>query len=74
MKPRVRLLRALLADGMYPVDERLLADAILARTRVRGTIPEVAFAQDRLQIRSFRPDPSARSFRLARSAGRRAHH
>ena len=74
MKPRVRLLRALLEDGMYPINELVIADAILARQLIRGYAPEVTFANDRAQIRSFRHDPAARSFRLARPSGRRAAH
>jgi hypothetical protein len=74
MKARVRLLRTLLEDGMYPIDELVIADAILARQLTRMYVPEVTFANDRAHIRSFRHDPTARSFRLARPAGRRAIH
>jgi hypothetical protein len=70
MKKRVRQLRALLEDGMYPIDERAIADAILARAQARRLVPEVEFAQDRRELRSFRVDPSARSFRLARPPAR----
>lgn len=55
---------------MYPLDERSIADAILARAYVHGMIPAAEFAQDRPEFRSFRHDPSARSFRLARPSAR----
>jgi hypothetical protein len=74
MRSRVRLLRALYEDGMYVIDERSIADAILARAHVRATIPDVGFAEHRTSVRSFRHDSSARSFRLARPAMRRAAH
>ena len=70
MKKRVRLLRALLEDGMYPIDERLVADAIVARAQFRLMVPEVEYAQDHTRSRSFRHDPSARSFRLTRPPAR----
>jgi hypothetical protein len=74
MSSRVRLLRALCEDGMYVIDERAIADAILARARVRALVPDVAFAELGASVRSFRHDPSARSFRLARPAMRRSAH
>ena len=67
-----------MADEMYVVDEAAVADAIVARAVVRLTVPESPFynALRRSQAaRSFRHDPSARSFRLAGSPGlRRALH
>jgi hypothetical protein len=70
MKKRVRLLRAMLEDGMYPIDELAIADAIVARAQLRLLVPEVELAQDRPGVRSFRHDPSARSFRLTRPPAR----
>jgi hypothetical protein len=70
MKKRVRQIRALLEDGMYPIDERLIADAILARVTVRSMVPEAECPHNHREFRSFRHDPSARSFRLARSPAR----
>ena len=55
---------------MYPIDERLIADAILVRATVHRMIPEAEFAQDRREFRSFRHDPSARSFRIVRPQAR----
>ncbi len=78
MRSRLRLLRQLLADGMYTVDENAVANAIVARAVVRLTIPESPFynaLRGSHAARSFRRDPSARSFRLARSSSlRRALH
>lgn len=41
MRPRIRHLRSLLAQGMYPLDEREVAGAILARSRLRALVPDV---------------------------------
>ena len=60
----------MLEDGMYVIDELAVADAILARTAIRALVPEVDFAQSRSEFRSFRHDPTARSFRLSRPAAR----
>ena len=60
----------MLEDGKYPIDERLIAEAIVARARLRQMVPAVEFAGDRTEIRSFRRDPSARSFRLTRPPAR----
>jgi hypothetical protein len=60
---------------MYVVDERDIADAILARAAVNALVPEASFANRRLEAKSFRHDPAARSFRLSRpSSMRRAYH
>ena len=75
MRSRVQLLRTLLREGMYHVDERAVAEAIVARAVVRATVPDVPFANSRRQVRSFRRDPGARSFHLTRSPSlRRAYH
>jgi hypothetical protein len=72
------LLRQLLVDEMYPVDELAVANAIVARAVVRLTVPETPFynaLRGSHSARSFRHDSSARSFRLARSSSlRRALH
>jgi len=62
---------------MYVVDERAVADAILLRARMRVTLGEQTFRSEHRcpQVRSFRRDRSARSFRLTGSAQlRRAYH
>jgi hypothetical protein len=74
MMSRVRLLRTLHEGGMYAIDERAIAEAIVARARLRALVPEVEFAERRASVRSFRRDPSARSFRLEGRAMRRSAH
>ncbi len=63
---------------MYVVDEATVANAIVARAVLRLTVPEAPFYNslpDSQAARSFRHDPGARSFHLARSPGlRRAPH
>ncbi|HWF71909.1 MAG TPA: hypothetical protein VG186_01115 [Solirubrobacteraceae bacterium] len=63
---RTRVLRQLIADSMYVVDDRLLADAIMARVRARATVPGISFGNERNApaVRSFRLEHEARSFRL----------
>ncbi len=62
---RAQLLRQLVLDSQYVVDEKLVAAAILARGRTRSLVSEAAFRNDirRAQVRSFRPSRQARSFR-----------
>jgi hypothetical protein len=62
---RAQLLRQLVLDQQYPVDEELVAAAILARTAARRLVSETAFRNDLRgpQVRSFRPTKQARSFR-----------
>jgi len=66
MQSRVPLLRQLVSDSLYVIDERALAEAIVARAWVRATLPDSALRSARQEslIRSFRRDLSARSFRL----------
>jgi hypothetical protein len=71
---RAQLLRQLVLDAQYVVDEELVAAAVVARVATRGSVPEVAFrndvrAQDR--VRSFRPSNRARSFRPCNLQGSR---
>ena len=71
MTPRTALLKQLIADGRYPIDERAIAEAVVLRAAARSAVPELAFRcaghQVKQQIRSFRPHRGARSFRLARA-------
>jgi hypothetical protein len=62
---RAQLLRQLVLDSHYIVDEQLVAAAILARGRTRSLVSETAFRNDarRPPVRSFRPTRQARSFR-----------
>jgi hypothetical protein len=77
---RIHHLRELVLDAQYVVDEKSVADAIVARAIARRLLPEVVFRNDPrgTRVRSFRPSKQARSFRpcsrdLSRSAvgGRR---
>lgn len=63
---RVIALQQMISDGFYTVDERTIADAILMRARSRYAVPDATFRNDRKagEIRSFRLDHEARSFRL----------
>jgi hypothetical protein len=63
---RVRLLRQMVAESLYVVDERAVADAILARARVREAVaaPSLRGTRRPSPVRSFRRTRSARSFRL----------
>jgi hypothetical protein len=77
VKSRVGLLRALIRDSLYVVNESAVADAVVTRAMVRLVVAEPAFRSEHKgpQIRSFRRDPGARSFRLSRSPGLRdVHH
>lgn len=75
MNPRAKLLGDLVREGLYVVDEAAVAEAIVARRAARRTLPDVtlrsATRPPAHRVRSFRPDPEARSFRLA--ARRRVH-
>jgi hypothetical protein len=76
--PQIDRLRSLVSDGLYPVDERAIAEAILGRASLRQRVPGVTFRNDvrtgprdigraeRRQVRSFRPSTRARSFHLDR--------
>lgn len=61
---RAQLLRQLVLDSQYVVDEQLVAAAILARASTRRLIPGVTFRNDprRPEVRSFRPSSQVRSF------------
>lgn len=77
MNPRVRLLKELVGDGMYVIDDVAVADAVLLRSMTRHMLPDVAFRgtpRPEPEVRSFRPHRGARSFRLTRSQRRPAHH
>ena len=72
MTPRAALIKQLVDDGSYPIDEAAIADAIVARSRVRSLVPEIAFRVPAAKppVRSFRHHSGARSFRLHRSERR----
>ena len=73
---QIRVLRQLLAESMYVVDEALVADAILSRARAKRTVAEVMFRNDprARSVKSFRLEHEARSFRLSRTPRRQLQH
>jgi hypothetical protein len=63
---RAQLIRKLVLDSQYVIDEHLIAGAILARARARSMIGAATFRNDARParpVRSFRPSSQARSFR-----------
>lgn len=69
MNPRIANIKQLVAESTYPIDERVIAEAILVRAAARRLVPGLAFRQapSEPEVRSFRPHRGARSFRLARA-------
>jgi hypothetical protein len=63
---RCRVLRELIRESLYVVDERVVADAIVARTAVRAAVADSSFRSETagMQDRSIRRDLGARPFRL----------
>jgi len=73
MNSRTTLLKQLVADGTYPIDERAIAESIVVRAMARSVVPDLALrcvAPHLVAVRSFRPHSGARSFRLARAERR----
>ncbi len=70
---RTQLIRQLVLDSQYVVDEATLADAIVARGTARRLIGGITFRNDvrRPRVRSFRMTTQARSFRPPDLATRR---
>jgi hypothetical protein len=62
---RTQLIRQLVLDSQYVVDEATLADAIIARGTARRVVCGITFRNDvrRPPVRSFRMTTQARSFR-----------
>jgi len=74
---RVRVLKQLVRESLYVVDEQAVAHAILSRANARLLVADLAFRSDAAtpRVRSFRRDPTARSFRLSQSPRlRHIHH
>ena len=75
---RAQLLRQLVLDSQYVIDEHLVAAAILARAATRRALADAGFRHDvraARGVRSFRPSAHVRSFRpyvLRASLDRRA--
>lgn len=74
MTARAALLKQLVEDGSYPLDEAAIAEAILVRAMARRVVPDIAFHRPPAKppVRSFRHHSGARSFRLARAERRPA--
>lgn len=63
---RAQLIRKLVLDSHYVIDEHLVASAILARVATRRLVGAAPFRNDPQvprPVRSFRPSSQARSFR-----------
>ena len=76
MNPRVKLLKELVDDELYVIDEAAVADAVLLRSMTRRMLPEVTFRGTLAaapQVRSFRPHRGATSFKLTRAQRRPVH-
>lgn len=77
MRSRLRLLKQLIEDSIYVVDEHAVAEAVLARASVRARVAEPSFRSETVPAvgRSFRRQRGVRSFRLASAPShRRLHH
>lgn len=74
MNARTKLLRDLVRDALYVVDEAAIAQAIIVRATARDVVADASFRNQPggESVRSFRHDRRARSFRLA-GAGQRTH-
>ncbi len=76
MNPRVKLLKELVGDGLYVIDDVAVADAVLLRSMTRHLLPDVTFRgspRPEPEVRSFRPHRGVRSFRLTRAERRPVH-
>jgi len=76
MNPRVKVLKELVNDELYVIDDVAVADAILLRAQTRHMLPDVAFrgsSRPEPKVRSFRPHRGAKSFRLMRADRRPVH-
>jgi hypothetical protein len=72
MNPRAALIKQLVDAGTYPLDEAVVAEAIVVRSLARRVVPEIAFRLPAVKppVRSFRHHSGARSFRLHRAERR----
>lgn len=73
MSPRVQVLKQLITEGHYVIDEAAVAEAVVLRVTARRMLPDVTFRsapQGAPQVRSFRAHHGARSFRLTRAQRR----
>ena len=73
MSPRVQVLKQLVTDGHYVIDEAAVAEAVVLRANARRMLPDVTFRSapsGAPPVKSFRPNLRARSFRLTRGERR----
>jgi hypothetical protein len=70
MNARLKVLKQLMRDSMYVIDESLVADAVVLRMNARDAVPDLTLRSDARGplIRSFRRHDDARSFRLVGSS------
>jgi len=70
VRQRIQLLRQLVSDSQYAVDEATVANAIVARIAARRLVSEATFRNDprASHVSSFRPSREVRSFRLCNPA------
>ncbi|HVF77369.1 MAG TPA: hypothetical protein VNA28_03650 [Solirubrobacteraceae bacterium] len=76
MNPRVKVLKQLVDDGLYVIDETAIAEAILVRSMALRILPDVTFrcaSHAAPKVKSFRPHRGAKSFRLSRAERRPMH-
>jgi hypothetical protein len=76
MNPRVKVLKQLVADEHYVVDDTALAEAMILRALALRMLPDVTFRSmpcREPEVRSFRPHRGAKSFRLSRAERRPLH-
>ena len=76
MNPRVKILKQLVADGHYVVDEAVIAETMLLRSLVLRSLPDVTLRcapRAAPQVRSFRPHRGVRSIRLSTDESRPMH-
>jgi len=76
MNPRVKLLKELVNDELYVIDEAAVADAVILRSMTRQMLPDVTFrgtSRPAPQVRSFRPHRGVKSFKLTRAQRRPVH-
>jgi hypothetical protein len=76
MNPRAKVLKQLVDDGHYVIDDAAVAEAMMLRATALRMLPDVTFRstpRNVAQVRSFRPHRGVRSFRLSRPERRPQH-
>jgi len=56
MNPRVKLLKEMVSDDLYVIDDAAVADAVLLRSMMRHMLPDVTFRS------TPRPEPGCAPF------------